>query len=224
MELSGTVGLSTNVGGFTVGPVEASLDDDFGLGDPSGSLYGRVDFAAGPIHVSGSVFRYSESGSERLSVAFGGLTANALVDSTIEFTSGRGGISFDLIDLGIVRLSPGVGVDLLDVEMRATERSSGRTETIDEILPVPIVTLRGEVDADDIGAFVDLGAMDVDLGDVEGTLVDVEAVVWVEITDPLRLFAGYRWISIDADGTTRGDRFTTDLEMTGWIVGGGVEF
>jgi hypothetical protein len=75
-----------------------------------------------------------------------------------------------------------------------------------------------------VAATLDVGWIDIDLGDADGSYLDVEALVRVNPLPHLELFAGYRFIDIDAEGTADNRRFEAAFQLHGWMVGGGVTF
>ena len=60
------------------------------------------------------------------------------------------------------------------------------------------------------------------IGDVDGTYWDVEALLRYQATGLIEIFAGYRFINIDVEGEADGQRFDSDLILSGWMVGGGI--
>ncbi|MBK8980443.1 MAG: hypothetical protein IPM29_31460 [Planctomycetes bacterium] len=222
LSVSGDVGLEPSGGGTFV---RTDVDRDLGLGDAANALYGhaQIETVAGNVSVGG--FIMSEDGRGSLSQAFGDIPAGTQVDSELDLRNLKAFYSYDLVDVGPVRLAPGIGIDLFDVN--ASVRSVGPVsafEEVDVFAPVPMLFVEGEVELSIVSAEVEVGAMSLDLGDVDGTFLDAEARVVVTPTPFLDLFAGYRYLSIDADGRSEGDRFSANLEVQGFFIGGGVRF
>lgn len=225
VEMSGTVALDSSVGGVDLGTIQVDLEDDLGLTDEVGSPYGRAEVDLGLIHLTGSGFIYDEQSTGTLSFDFGDITFGSTVESDIEIMNFKGAITFDMVDVGPLRLSPGVGVDLFDIDMNI--RSTAPivvSERVEILTPVPMLFLQTELDFGPVGAMLDTGWMSLDLGDVKGTWIDIEGLATFNMFSAFEIFAGYRYISIDTDGDADGQAFEADVELQGWIVGGGISW
>lgn len=225
VEMSGMVALDTSVGGVDLGTVQVDLQDDLGLDDEVGSPYARAEVDLGLIVLTGSGFIYDEQSTGTLSVDFGDITVGSTVESDIEITNFKGAITFDIIDLGPLRLSPGVAVDVFDIDMTITATAPVvASEHVEITTPVPMLFLQTELDLGPVGATLDMGWMSLDLGDVKGTWLDIEGLATFALFPPFEIFAGYRFISIDTDGDADGQAFEVDIELQGWILGGGISW
>lgn len=228
-QLSGDLRVNPVVGGLTVPTQSVAVQDDLGLNDPSGSLYGRAELDLTVPHLTISGFTYNESGSGVLNAAFGdivpGVGVSLPVRSESEINNLKGALTFD-IGIGPVRVSPGVAVSILDVDLAVTDLTGTfGTERFDETLPVPLLFVQTEVDLGIVSATVDAGALDVEVMDVDGTFVDVEALLKVHPADHFDIFIGYRLISADISGMTDdNESFDGDLTLQGWMIGGGITF
>jgi hypothetical protein len=225
-EVSGELALESSIPGATLDRIDT--ESSLGLTEASPSVLIRGEADAGPIRATASFFQYSESGEGTISGSFGGIgdpiSASTPVSSELDFTAIKAAVTFDVLDLDVFRLSPGLGVDLFDMQASVTEQMTGETEDIDEMLPIPMVFLQAEAEIGPVGAVVDAGLMDIGYDDFNGTFIDLEALVYYQPITPVELFAGYRWISIDADGLVDEEAFIADLVIQGWFVGGGVSF
>lgn len=222
-ELTGELGLAPTAPTTAIGRV--GLEDSFGSGE-EGSLYARVDATASIFNVTASAFRYDSTGQGTLEAEFGGLQQGLLVDTEVDFLNAKFGVTFDLIDLGFIRLSPGVAVDYFDLDMSvsAAPPLSGEAESLDLQAPVPMLFVQAEGDVGPVSGIVEVGGMSADYGDVDGTFIDVEALLRVAPFSNVELFAGYRYISLEGTGDASGQEFDADLALQGWFVGGGVTF
>ncbi|MBK8980600.1 MAG: hypothetical protein IPM29_32250 [Planctomycetes bacterium] len=223
-QVSGELALAPSSGLPLTSPLAIDVESGLGLDEPAPSVLVRAELDAGPVRVTASAFQYSESGSGTLTSSFGNIPINADVDSDLDFVALKTAATFDILDLGPVRISPGIGVDLFDMKASVTERLTQTTEDVDELFPIPMLFLQGEVEVGPVGAIVDIGGMDVGYGDFSGTFIDIEALVYYEPVEHVEVFAGYRWISLDADGTVDDQDFVADLVIQGWFLGGGVSF
>lgn len=222
MKVGGELALTSGVGSQEA--IEQSVDSAFGLGGGQGSPYlqGEVDFGA-PV-VKASVFWLSESGQGELADSFGGLVQGTTVDSTLDLAVAKISATYDF-DLGLVKVSPGVMFDVFALDFRASEQALMSSEEIDDIAVVPMAFVRGEAGFGPVQAIAELGYLEysgVDGND--GRFLDVEAMIeWYPL--PLgHVFAGYRYININGEGDSESREFATDLQIAGWIVGGGIRF
>ncbi len=221
--LTGALGLAPSGGG--VGATSSiDTESDLGLSDPSGSMQLRAELDTGPIRVTGSAFGYSESGEGRLTGSFGDIQAGTDVSSDLDLGNLKAAVTFDLVDTGVFRFSPGLAVDMFLVEAQITEALTSATETIDEFLPLPMLFAQAELDLGQVSGIVEAGFVALDLTDTNGTYFDFEAMVAFEPMSQLELYAGYRYISLDGEGENDGQALTADLVLQGWFVGGGVRF
>ncbi|MEM7200407.1 MAG: hypothetical protein AAF628_09100 [Planctomycetota bacterium] len=220
--LSGDVALADT--GFAVS-TSADIEDDLGLDEDFGSPYVRAELGASIVSVTASAFRYDASGSGTLPVTFGGIPAGVPVTSDIEVLNGKAAVLLNFIDLGPVRLAPGLGVDYFDFDLAVQSQTVPTVfETIDVQAPVPVVYLQGEVDLGPVALTVDGAAMDASVDDIDGTFIDLEGMLRVKPFSHTEIFGGYRWISLDVSGSEDGQDYSGDLRLAGWFVGGGVTF
>ncbi len=223
-ELDGQIGLGPTVApaGFSVDPID--IQSGLGLDDSEPSLLLRAELDAGPVRITGSAFQYSGEGSGTLSGDYGGIPAMTQVDTEIDMLVGKAAVTFDLLDFDVIRISPGIGVDIFTIDSTVTDRTTLQTETIDEVIPLPMLFLQAEADVGPVGLIVDAGGIDVNYDQFSGTFFDVEAMAILEPVEHFELFAGYRWVDVDADGAVDDQDFLADFQLTGWFLGGGVTF
>lgn len=85
--------------------------------------------------------------------------------------------------------------------------------------------LRAEADVWMLHGMAEIGYIQIpEIQGVEGTFWDLDMTVAYRPTPALRLFAGYRHIHVDGSGVTDGRDFATDLDLAGWVFGGGIGF
>ena len=179
-ELDGEIGLGPTVAppGFTVDPID--IQDSLGLDDGEPSLLLRAELDAGPVRITGSAFQYSGEGTGTLTGDYGGIPASTQVQSEIDMLVGKAAVTFDLLDFDVVRFSPGVGVDIFTIDSTVTDINTMETESIDEVIPLPMIFLQAEADIGPVGLIVDAGGIDVDYDEFSGTFFDIEAMAIVE--------------------------------------------
>lgn len=224
-ELSGNATLEAQTATANA-PIRAAADVESGLGlsEPQGSIYLRLEGDSGPVRVTASALKYENAGTGRLDGDFGDITAGTNVSSSVELGVGKVEFTFDVLDLGVFRLSPGIGVDVFDLDASVTEQVTGQRERIDSLVAVPIVSVQSELRIGPASLVVDVGGMDARVDQYGGQFWDAEGMLLIEPVEHVEFFAGYRWLSIDANGEADGRDTTIDLELGGWFVGGGMRF
>lgn len=223
MAVQGDIALSTTSGSLS-GVIDQDFESAFGLGDGSGSPYVRaqVDFGVPVLTVSAFTFR--ERGSGTLNSQFGNITSGTDVDSDLQFANVKASYAMQF-DVGPVAVSPGIAVDLFDLRMRVSDTAGFASETIDVFAPVPMAFLRAEVDLSVVAAVAEVGYIDVPkIDDVKGTFWDAELFAEVRPLPLMHLFAGYRMLHVDGSGVVDAQDFATNLDISGWMIGGGIRF
>lgn len=223
LEVGGDIALASGTGG-TGGAPEQDVGTAFGLGDERGSPYLRAQADLGTVVLTASGFQFRESGDGQLDASFGGLPAATPVHSELELGCAKLSATFD-IDLGPVKLSPGLAIDVFDLYFRAEEQSLGNAEEIDEIVGVPMVMVRAEAGIGIVDVVAEVGYLELpSIDGNEGRFLDAELKAECSVLPLLHLFAGYRYLAIDATGDTGTDSFGIDLQVSGFAVGGGLRF
>jgi hypothetical protein len=220
-ELSGTVGLAPTSGPVTIDAID--VEQALGLTDAAEDVYLRGEAALLSLRVTGSMFRYEQSGTGTLNARFGDLTVGTPVATDAELMSAKGAVSWDL-NLGPLRLSPGVAVNYMDLETTVRATSINAFETVDVDGPIPLLFGQAEVELGPVAATLDVGWIEADVEDVDGTMLDIEALLRFTPFPHLEVFAGYRALDIDVAGDADGQQFEGNLEFRGWMVGGGIRF
>lgn len=223
MAVSGDVGY---VSGTSTAAVRQDVESAFGLGDDRGAPYVRAALDTGVPVLSVSAFQFSESGRGNLNADFGdiiSLPGGVPVSSELDFTNVKGAYAFQ-ISLGPVAISPGIAIDWFDIDMTVRDGIGITTENVQLQAPVPLAFLRGEVDLGIVSGLLEVGYMEYGVDDLDGKLLDIEALLQVHPTAMLSLFAGYRSLNLQVDGELDGDTIDTDLTVSGFMLGGGLRF
>lgn len=221
--IDGDIALSPTAGGSTP-TIRQDIESGLGLGDPVGTPYARVQLDLGLPVLTVSGFQFEESGSGRLDAQFGNLVTGTDVTSEMRFSNLKANLLFDL-DLGPATLSPGLGIDLIDLDVNVQDLIGLVREDVNVTLPVPMLFLRGAIDLEWAALVAEVGYMHVpEYDNAEGTFWDVEALLEVRPTPSLFLFGGYRLISLDARGEADGQDIDTNLQVSGFVIGGGLRF
>jgi hypothetical protein len=223
MAVSGNMAFTTGTGG---GATNGSQDiqSALGLGQDVGSPYGKATLDFGVPRLEVSAFQFKDEGSGVLQTNFGDLTAGVAVNSRFEFFNIKASYSFD-IELGPVRVSPGLAVDFFQMKLEVVDTSNTVKESFDEPLPLPLAFL---------GGGVDLGIVDVDASvgylkaprtqGIEGSALDAEGKLHFHPNRMFDVFAGYRLINLKAKGDFGSDRADIDFDIKGWMVGASLHF
>jgi hypothetical protein len=176
--------------------------------------------------VAVSAFTFEESGTGVLEANFGDsgtLVAGTPVNTNFEMLNAKGSLAFE-IDLGPVSIAPGVCANYFDLDVRVRDQIGIADERVELNAPVPMAFVRGKVDLGIVSGIAEVGYMAIDIDDVDTKFLDAEVLVMVHPTAMLDLFAGYRLLDLDADGEIDGDSFDADLQIGGFLIGGGVRF
>ncbi|MFY9344873.1 MAG: hypothetical protein WAT39_20435 [Planctomycetota bacterium] len=206
--------------------IQQDVKSAFGLGDDQGIPYGRLTIDTGVPVIAVSGFVLEDEGTGVLQASFGDsglLNAGAPVRS--EFTMANAKISYAFeIPIGPVSFMPGLAVDYIDLDVEIADLIGITTERVQLQAPIPLGFARLEVDLKWFSAVAEVGYLEVDVEDVNTSLLDIEALLMFHPTSLLNLFAGYRSIEFEGDGIIDNDSFATDLQISGFMVGGGLRF
>jgi hypothetical protein len=225
-ELSGDAALNSSAGNLNLGANRVDVERELGQDDREVSPYLRAELGIpiGAVTLSG--FGYSQTGRGALDgdSQFGDLVGGTQVTSHLAFTNIKAAAHFDLFNFGILRLSPGVGVDFIDLDVEVGQVGTGSFERINNEVFVPMLFAQAEADLGVVAATVDFGYMQASLEDARGRYMDLEALLRINPLPMLEIFAGYRWIDVAAKGNADERRYEADLVLRGWMLGGGVTF
>ena len=222
--LSGNVALAPSVGQVNLGQQKVDVQDDLGLDQATGSPYGRLQVDLGLPNLSLSGFAFEDEGRGTLQANFGDIMVGTPVETKVDALNFKGTLTFDLLDMKIVRLSPGVAIDYFDLTIDVNATGLATQEQLDAHAPIPLLFAQGEVDLKYASLLVEAGWINADLGDAKGTCIDVEAQLRVFIGQGFHVFGAYRYINLDADGKADGQAFVGDITLQGWMIGGGYRF
>jgi hypothetical protein len=235
LELGGDIGFARgaqNVSG------QASVDRGLGQGGTTGAPYGRVELASDSGLVGGGVFAsgflYDNQGSGILTASYGNISAGTAVASDFRIINAKVGVflSFDIA--GVLYIRPGIAADMFlpDMTVSTTQITPTMTETIDDPGGVPLPYLQVGIDTGVVGGFVEVGYLPLDTEDlnlssdyeVESTTLDIEAMLRVRPAPHIELFAGYRLFALELEGRLEDDSVDIDIDLSGFMIGGGVHW
>lgn len=222
LALGGDVSLTT--AGSSSPNIDQDIESAFGLGDDQGSPYGRVQLDLGTPVLTLTGFDFEESGRGTLQADFGNINAGTDVLTDVQITNLKASLTFD-IGIGPVTVAPGIGVDWFAFDFVVQDTIGFVTEDVELEAPVPMAFVRGEVDLGIAGGIVELGYAKVpEIDEVEGSILDIEALVEFRPIPKLHLFAGYRAQLLEIEGEVDDDAFDLDMDLTGFLLGGGIRF
>ncbi len=214
------------VSGSSSVSVAQDVESAFGLGDDQGRPYARAALDMGVPVLAVSAFTFEESGTGVVQANFGDsgtLVAGPPVRSDLEMVNAKASYSFE-IPLGPVSIAPGICANYFDLDLRVRDLIGIADERAELEAPVPMAFVRGEVDLLIVSGVVEVGYMAIDVEDVDVEFLDLEVLAMVHPTPLLHLFVGYRMLDLQADGEIDGDTFDADLEIAGFLIGGGLRF
>lgn len=223
MRVGGSFALADGTGGTGDAPLQ-DVGTAFGLGDDRGSPYVRAQLDLGGLVLGADAFLFEERGEGVLDASFGGLPATTPVAADLRFGCAKLSAVYD-IDLGLVKVAPGLAMDVFDLDFRVEETSLGNAEEIDELVGVPLLFVRAEAGIGVVDLVGEIGYLETPRIDgAEGRFLDVEVLAECSVLPMLHLFGGYRLIDLDANGDTGSESYGIDLQVRGWVLGGGLRF
>ncbi len=223
MAVGGNMALAGTAGGSTT-TLDQSVESALGLGEGQGSPYGRISLDMGVPVLTVSGFMFEEEGQGRLQANFGNIVGGTDVFTELAFDNLKISYALDF-GVGPVTISPGLACNLFNLDIHVQDVAGFATEDLEVLAPVPMAFLRVGVDLDVVAFVAEGGFITIpEVQDVEGTFWDAEARIEVRPTDLLHLFAGYRFMKIDAEGIADDQAFDVTLDISGWMVGGGLRF
>ena len=143
VEPSGSLALESSSGGGA--PSVSSnndINEDLGIATKLNSLYARAELDTGLLHFTGSGYRVQDQASGTLSAAFGSIPANTPVETDLDLQIYKVAVSLDLIDIGPVRVSPGLAADIVVSDTSIT--GSSVAEDLDGTIPIPMLFVQSE--------------------------------------------------------------------------------
>jgi len=154
-----------------------------------------------------------------------GTVARAIQNALVAVLSGQSTAeeaTLDLIDIGPVRISPGLAADV--IVSNTSIAGANVAEDLDGTIPVPMLFVQGEVDFSILECVVDLGWLDGSYDIYSGKVLDVEAMLRVKPLAMLQVFVGYRATLVDITRDESGNSDRIDLDFRGWTAGVGLQF
>lgn len=223
MTLDGDIALGPSGGGpADLSSIDNDIDDSLGLDDEERTPSIGVDFWYEKMSISMSTLWYGQDSSGILDQDYGNIPQGSPVSTSADIIQFKAAVYYDLIDEGPFRLSPGIGMEYMDLDFSAT--FGGLTDSLDVGIPMPMLFLRAEGDIGPITASMEVGGFSADLLGIDATLVDLDFKLRLNPIPLVEVFAGYRMLLLDAKGDDGGQDFETDFRLHGWMIGVEIPF
>lgn len=223
MTLEGDVALGPSGGGpANLGSIDNDIEDSLGIDNEERTPFIGVEFWYERVSVSMSTLWYGQDSSGILDQDYGNIPQGSPVSTSVDIFNFKAAVYYDLISEDSFRLSPGIGIEYMDLDFSAT--FGGLTDSLDVGIPMPMIFLRAEKDFGPFTASVDIGAFSADIFGVDATLVDLDATLRLHPIPLVEVFAGYRALLLDAEGDDGGQDFQTDFRLHGWMIGAEIPF
>jgi hypothetical protein len=221
--LSGKVGLATSVN-TDVNTI--NLASELGLGSREVVPYLRAELAVAGVDAGLSGFRTSQSGHGTVTADFGNITAGSSVDTKLDLGLAQAHVAFDFVETKWLTIGAGLAADYVDLSLDAVDPVFVLTESIDVRQVIPLVYARTSVRLPvvPVDLEVSLGAITGSYQDVDGTVIDFEAMLHGRIGGPVSLFGGYRYVHFDIKGVSNSQSFDGNVVLSGFMLGASIRF
>ncbi len=220
-QMDGDIALGPSVGNVALDTIKTDIQKGLGLDEEVGTPYARADLELAVARISASGFTHNQEGEGRLTVDFGDITLGTDVNTEITMNAAKASVIFDMINIGVLRIGPGLGASYFDIDMNV--RSLVRNEDVEIQAPVPMIFLQAEVGIGGFSALVEAGGIYYEAPEAEGIFFDIEAMARLNLHENIHLFGGARWLQIDGKGDVDGHDFEIDLGLRGLMVGIGFD-
>lgn len=221
--LGGRVGLASSI---TTDVNTIDLSSDLGLGGTEVVPYLRGEVVAGGFDFALSGFRTSESGHGTVTADFGQITAGTNVNTDLDLGLAHGHVAWNFLETSWIDVGAGLGADYIDFSLKAQDPTFVLHESVEVRQAVPLVEARAAVRLPVVPIDLELGVGGITgtYDQVDGTVIDAEALLRGRIVGPLHLFAGYRYVHIDIKGSSNSQSFDGNVNVSGFMVGASLRF
>lgn len=218
----GDLALQNSAGTLSLDGSKNRLGSNLGLGETDASPYVHLQADKERHRFRLNGFYSNTEGTGTLARSYGDLAAGSVVTTSMDFYTVQATYAFQVLRDDHWRLAFGgtLGAYGLDVGARST---AGR-ESVHTSLLVPMPYVEAEAFIGQLIVGGDAAIMVGDFGDGHGWFGDVEAYVKARPIADFELFAGYRYVLLDAAGVASSRRFDSEIDVRGFFFGGGVRF
>lgn len=204
-----------------------NFQSDGGLAGSSTLPY--FEFAAGlaPLELRLTTFEYQSNSLGSFSGNFLGIGFAGGIHSDLDLRGIRGTLGFDIFNNDRFRAAVTAGLNSFLVNFRVDDTTgTGAFRELDELLPVPVVGMRGDFDLPlntRVGIAITTPILDrvtgYDLG-----LVDTEVSARWSLTDNSEIVLGSRNIELFFSGEIENSPARVDLDLSGTFAGVSINF
>jgi hypothetical protein len=226
--LAGEVDTFEEIAPGVIATTEFDFEDNGGQDDaePTPYLVAQAGFA--PLELRGSAFRFRSEATGTFTGDFLGTDfVTGTVETDYDIDVYQLSLGFDLVNIERFRLAALAGASLLDIDIAVRDGGApGTEESIDEVVPVPLVGARGDLKV--IGSLrIGATALFFPVDEVEGfetEMLDLEgAIAWAPLRS-FEIFGLYRYVAIEAEGEVEDVDAALDLRLGGPVVGVALTF
>ena len=199
---------------------------DLSISDAEAIPLGQVDFRLGRHDLRLSGFTIGMSGAEFASqvITFGNLSIpiGDLVNTDIDLENvhAQYGFSIFTIEDSGFQLGTTLGVDYFHLSASLLVPGTGLQDSIDEHIPIPTVGVHFEFPFENFVVIADVAGLYISVQDIDITFIDASGMVGWRPLHNFGVFAGYRFLGLDATGSD----FGFDATFHGPYVGGEIRF
>jgi len=206
------------------GPVAVSTDfNDLGLTDTEASpgLKAQVDVLGAQFSVSGFKTGYEGSGMTTGEISIGSevIAANTAVDSELDLIVARALFTWNLIPVGPVELGIGLGLSVIDFDLKMREQISGAQLDSNQVLPIPLIALRAAWNWGPVKVRAEAGGLKINIDGDSAEVIDGDIEASVRLFEGGALLVGYRVFDIKAEYEDEGDKAEADFNLAGYYLG-----
>ncbi len=199
------------------------FESDLGINDTEAVFLPVIQLSLSSVGLRLSGFVAEFSGDNRISrtFSFGGLSfdIDEQVHSEVQVQNLRAVFYYSLFKTGTLHIALEGGISYFHLEGLIVGETSG-TAREETDLPIPVFGVLAQGKFGKVMAELELSGFTIDISDVEGTLIDVQASVGMTVFKIVAVRAGYRVIVVDG----RADDFDFDATLSGFFVGASVQF
>lgn len=148
------------------------------------------------------------------------IVANTPVDSKLDLGVYQGLVTWDLVPTDLAEFGIGFGLTAIDADASVTEQGGSNALDVDELIPLPVLALRGGVQAGDLELTGLLDGMKLSLSNDEVSFIDFDvfaryAVFGGDERMRLSIALGYRHIEVDLEADDGSEQALLDASFSG---------
>ena len=221
----GDLGYATTSGGVS----GSTSTSDLAIDDSEAMPGARADLKWGAPHLTLSTQASSWDGRGTLAADFGGISASTAVDTSLDLALHRGVLPFDVLPTENVELGLGLGVTVADVEASVNDVGGNVTESADEVLPIPVLAVRGGARFGGLHVEALVSGMTINYDGDDATYLEADLQAGLDLFGAAGalsggVVAGYRYIALDVEYDDATESADLDLTFNGPYLGLSLSF